>query len=125
MKIHVEGSEDRALVAKFLEAGQGHLFDDWDDLHSRERKDLLEDLTRVDLGFLQQLINDHLNADPDSTPIATPTPPPMIDLDDPSREQATQRGIEALAGGEVGILLLAGGVGTRLGHAGPKGSFPL
>ena len=57
MKIHVEGSEDRALVAKFLEAGQGHLFDDWDDLNSRERKDLLEDLTRVDLGFLQQLIN--------------------------------------------------------------------
>ena len=125
MKIHVEGSEDRALVAKFLEAGQGHLFDDWDALNSGERKGLLEDLTRVDLSFLQQLINDHLNADPDSTPIATPTPPPMIDLDDPSREQAKKLGMVSLASGEVGILLLAGGVGTRLGHAGPKGSFPL
>ncbi len=125
MKIHVEGSEDRALVAKFLEAGQGHLFDDWDALNSGERKGLLDDLTRVDLSFIQQLINDHLNADPDSTPIATPTPPPMIDLDDPSREQAKKLGMESLASGEVGILLLAGGVGTRLGHAGPKGSFPL
>ncbi len=35
------------------------------------------------------------------------------------------RGKEALARGEVGCLILAGGDGTRLGYAGPKGTFPI
>lgn len=125
MRIHVEGAEDRTLVAKFLEADQGHLFDDWDALDSAGKRMLLDDLARIDLGFLQQLVSDHLTSDPESPPIATPTPPPMIGLDDPGRDQAKKVGLEALSRGEVGIMLLAGGVGTRLGHSGPKGSFPL
>ncbi|OUU22625.1 MAG: hypothetical protein CBC13_07520 [Planctomycetia bacterium TMED53] len=125
MKIHVEAAEDQALVAKFLEADQGHLFDDWETLDSLQKRRLLDDLNRIDLGFLQQLIRDHLGSDPDHPPIATPAPPPMIELGDPARSLATQEGLSALSKGEIGVLLLAGGVGTRLGHAGPKGSYPL
>lgn len=36
-----------------------------------------------------------------------------------------QRGIQALTQGEVGCLIVAGGEGTRLGYAGPKGMFPI
>ena len=125
MRIHVEGAEDQTLVAKFLEADQGHLFDDWEDLDSTGRRKLLDDLSRIDLGFLQQLVSDHLTSDPESLPVATPSPPPMIPLGDPGREEAKSLGLEALSRGEVGVMLLAGGVGTRLGHAGPKGSYPL
>ena len=33
-------------------------------------------------------------------------------------------GADALAAGEVGVILVAGGSGTRLGFEGPKGTFP-
>ncbi len=34
-------------------------------------------------------------------------------------------GADALAAGEVGVILVAGGSGTRLGFEGPKGTFPI
>ena len=36
-----------------------------------------------------------------------------------------ERGDEALAAGQVGVVLVAGGQGTRLGFDQPKGMFPI
>jgi UDP-N-acetylglucosamine/UDP-N-acetylgalactosamine diphosphorylase len=36
-----------------------------------------------------------------------------------------QKGIEAIVQGKVGLITVAGGQGTRLGHPGPKGTFPI
>lgn len=56
-------------------------------------------------------------------------PPPAIRLDDPaplvSRGEAVARGAEALARGQVAVILVAGGEGTRLGFPHPKGMYPL
>jgi UDP-N-acetylglucosamine/UDP-N-acetylgalactosamine diphosphorylase len=41
------------------------------------------------------------------------------------RERARIRGETLLADGAVGVLVVAGGQGTRLGFPGPKGAFPL
>jgi UDP-N-acetylglucosamine/UDP-N-acetylgalactosamine diphosphorylase len=41
------------------------------------------------------------------------------------REAAREAGRALLAEGRVAALVVAGGQGTRLGHAGPKGTFPL
>ncbi|MDE0960159.1 MAG: UTP--glucose-1-phosphate uridylyltransferase [Planctomycetota bacterium] len=123
--IQVEDPTDQAMVAKIHEAGQEHLFDDWDQLDSATRHSLLEDLHRIDLGFIQQLIRDHLDASASEAPIAAPTPPDWIPLSDPRHSAARQRGLEALQRGEVAVMMVAGGVGTRLGHPGPKGSFPI
>lgn len=123
--IQLEDPSDQAVVAKFFEADQGHLFDDWEQLDSLARRHLLADMHRINLRFLQQLIRDHLDSDAAEAPIAAPTPPDWIPLTDPGRETATEIGLQALRQGEVAVLLVAGGVGTRLGHAGPKGSYPL
>ncbi|MEE2857501.1 MAG: UTP--glucose-1-phosphate uridylyltransferase [Planctomycetota bacterium] len=123
--IQLEDPSDQAVVAKFYEADQGHLFDDWERLDSTDRRHLLADLRRIDLRFLQQLIRDHLDSDASEAPIAAPSPPDWIPLTDPSRESATELGLQALRRGEIAVLMVAGGVGTRLGHAGPKGSYPL
>jgi UDP-N-acetylglucosamine/UDP-N-acetylgalactosamine diphosphorylase len=42
-----------------------------------------------------------------------------------SAADARKRGIEALAGGKIGVLLVAGGQGSRLGFDHPKGLFPI
>ena len=39
--------------------------------------------------------------------------------------RASGIGADALAAGEVGVILVAGGSGTRLGFEGPKGTFPI
>ena len=123
--IRVEDPADQAVVAKFYEADQQHLFADWEQLESSQRRTLLADLHRIDLGFLQQLIHDHLDSDAAQAPIAAPDPPRWITLGDPIRSGVQQQGLEALGRGEVAVLMVAGGVGTRLGHPGPKGAYPL
>lgn len=56
-------------------------------------------------------------------------PPPAIRLGLPdssyTTEDARRAGEEALRRGEVGMLLVAGGQGTRLGFDLPKGMFPI
>lgn len=37
----------------------------------------------------------------------------------------SDRGVDALKNGKVAVILLAGGVGSRLGWKGPKGTFPI
>ncbi len=50
---------------------------------------------------------------------------PQTDGERVARRQAAEIGEAALAAGEVGVILVAGGSGTRLGFDGPKGTFPI
>ena len=49
---------------------------------------------------------------------------PQTDGERVVRRRAGGIGADALAAGEVGVILVAGGSGTRLGFEGPKGTFP-
>ena len=50
---------------------------------------------------------------------------PQTDGERVARRRAAEVGADALAAGEVGVILVAGGAGTRLGFDGPKGTFPI
>src|SRR6202043_2152579 len=50
---------------------------------------------------------------------------PQTDGERMLRLRSSGVGVDALAAGEVGVILVAGGSGTRLGFEGPKGTFPI
>ena len=50
---------------------------------------------------------------------------PRTDRERVASRQATELGEQMLAAGEVGVIIVAGGQGTRLGFDGPKGTYPI
>jgi UDP-N-acetylglucosamine/UDP-N-acetylgalactosamine diphosphorylase len=120
---------DKALRAAFCEAEQGHIFRFFDDLSADEQATLLAQLQSIDLKRVRKLIEKHLAAGgPPAAPVLAPAPViPVATSDAERRDEAKSRkaGEEALKGGHVAVLVVAGGQATRLGYDAPKGTFPI
>jgi UDP-N-acetylglucosamine/UDP-N-acetylgalactosamine diphosphorylase len=117
---------------------QEHLVAFWDQLTSPERRDLARQILAIDFETLRKLREQY---GPGALPSDTPTEsawaelaqraesPPAVRLDGSglpcSFEDARNLGAKALHDGAVGMILVAGGLGTRLGFDQPKGMFPL
>jgi UDP-N-acetylglucosamine/UDP-N-acetylgalactosamine diphosphorylase len=116
------------LAARLEPCGQQHLLRFWDKLDAAGRQRLAEQITAIDLDEITRLYRGQHEA-PDWAALARRSqPPPAIRLVDrvgPSADEARRRGREALAAGEIGVLLTAGGQGSRLGFAHPKGMYPI
>lgn len=108
--------------------GQAHVFQFWDTLDPGERAFLLDELEHIDFRLVERLIHEWvLNVPPPERferiePI--PLIPKVVD-DRADAVEAREAGEEALRNGWVGLFLVAGGQGTRLGFDGPKGSYPI
>lgn len=102
---------------------QEHVLSGWDRLDARQRQGLVDQLDRLDLREIAALYAKREQAADIPTagrlkPIPTETAATI--------DAATVRlGHEALARGELAVLLVAGGQGTRLGFDKPKGVFPI
>jgi UDP-N-acetylglucosamine pyrophosphorylase len=118
---------DCQLVEAFEAAGQGHVFRFLDSLDARRRQALLDQARRVDLEEMARLI-----AATGKAAAPRPIGPPGNELirhelsDDYRRlrRAARERGMAALEEGRVAVVVAAGGQGTRLGSAAPKGMWP-
>ena len=121
------------LVARLRPAGQEHLLAFWDRLNANQRQNLAGEIAEIDFGLLKKLRSQRSeSAAGDKADFAAlaarAESPPAIRLDGQgpfSREQAIDRGEAALRAGEVGMILVAGGLGTRLGFDKPKGMFEI
>ncbi len=105
------------------EFGQEHVLAWWDRLDDPGRDALLAQLRALDLARLEQLYEgrDRTFEIPSPKRIA---PAAVVRLgSDPS--DARRRGENALRRGEVAVLLVAGGQGSRLGFDHPKGMYPI
>jgi len=116
-----------ALARRLVTFGQEHLLRYWDELSLVEQADLNAEIDAIDFAELAELF-----AHPSSTSDAAArarraAPPPAFRLHDTAagRAAASERGAAALSAGEVGVVLVAGGQGTRLGFDKPKGMYPI
>ena len=119
-----------ALRAKYEQAGQGHVFTYWDKLSDSERAELTAQLERIDPAQMNAIVRKALEADAaarEAKEVKIEPPPAdsfVSTVDDAARaEQLRSRGLAAVGAGQVGVLLLAGGQGTRLGSSAPKGCY--
>jgi UDP-N-acetylglucosamine/UDP-N-acetylgalactosamine diphosphorylase len=108
---------------RLAEHGQTHVLKWWDRLTDTERSKLLAQLQGLDLDLLHRLYEqcDRGFPLPSSKEIA-PVPVIRYSPGDPSAQRS---GEEALRRGEVAVLLVAGGQGSRLGFDHAKGMFPI
>ena len=116
-------------IENAFKSGQSHLFRWWNEITDAEKKRLLEQTAGIDFQFVQKLFNDNqqktkntLQGDlvpPQIIPIPKTTPELAL------AQRARQIGEASLRRGEIAILTVAGGHGTRLGSNGPKGTLPI
>jgi UDP-N-acetylglucosamine/UDP-N-acetylgalactosamine diphosphorylase len=100
----------------------------WDQLSTAGRRALLEQLEGIDLGLLRRLCSGKDLAGTDA-PCGERTSAPVVRLGEEaefaSRAEGVAIGRKLLEEGKAGVLLVAGGQGSRLGFEGPKGCFPI
>src|SRR5262245_45350260 len=108
---------------KLQDHEQTHLLHGWEQLPQSARNGFLDELRNLDLAFLKR---EHAKAGHKARI------PPLESIDFMSKPDSRQDtaqvrrlGEQALARGEVGVILVAGGRGSRLGFDKPKGMFPI
>lgn len=129
-KVRLTATYDQ-LLARLKPLGQEHLLRFWPQLDASGRQRLAAELAALDFGFLakyqSQLAEE--GAEASSARAARASAPPAIEAGVGSSRcttaQARERGEAALRAGEVGMVLVAGGQGSRLGFEHPKGLFPI
>lgn len=114
-----------AAVRRLLEArGQAHLLPVFESIDPAKADVFAAEIAAVDFDLLERLVREAKA--PPAPPPGAPEPPTVVRKGADAADDAACRAIgeELLRGGKVAALVVAGGQGSRLGHAGPKGTFP-
>ncbi|MGB0742999.1 MAG: UTP--glucose-1-phosphate uridylyltransferase [Opitutales bacterium] len=120
-----------SLIHEFNEAGQGQVFQFFDELNQAGKEKLISQAKTIDLVETSALVQEHvLGGAHAALDLDGLEPAPYIALpehggDASAWQQAFQAGAEAIRSGRVAAFTVAGGQGTRLGYDGPKGTYPV
>ena len=126
----VAGSRTNAsLPATLQEYQQDHLLRWWPLLAPAQQSALGRQLAAVNFNLIQELFQ--TSQQPPIRPnLGAIRQAPVLELPQAFeewelRERAATRGEAALRAGQVAVVLVAGGQGTRLGFDGPKGTYSI
>src|SRR5262245_38073468 len=121
-------SQRLAVIRRRLAAhGQEHLLAFHDRLAGPGQDHLLDQVEEIDFAVLGPLIERNVAGGAEERPPAGLEPAPYYRHDPGSpRDSARYRrsGNDLLRAGKIAAFCVAGGQATRLGWAGPKGTFP-
>jgi len=115
-------------LGRFRDYGQDRVFRFWDRLDERQRQNLLDQATAVDLAALErahEMAGGRASSRPPKLEAVPVVRLPAHGGDSVAADRASERGSQALAEGRVAALVVAGGQATRLGFDGPKGAYPV
>ena len=109
--------------------GQSHLLQFWEALSDNQQSQLADQIRAIDFELLNSLATgDHAEQDWDSLAAKADLPTAITCEQMKSGEEseaAIKAGEQAIADGQVAMILVAGGQGSRLGFEHPKGMFPI
>lgn len=105
---------------KLEKYGQTHLLKYYDELEKSERESLLQQIEKTDFSVVESMEE---QADLKKRGAITPIVSMQTDEIEKNKERFKALGTEALRNRKVGAVLLAGGMGTRLGTEDPKGLY--
>ena len=117
--------EAKRLLAK---QGQEHLLGHWAKLTAAERKALLSQIEGMDFKAVARcaaVLRAQRDGAAPAAKTGVPTAPKVAQLKGAARARAVAAGEKELRAGHVGVLLVAGGQGSRLGYDGPKGAYSI
>ena len=108
------------VKAKLVKYGQEQVLKYYDELNEKEKDELLSQIEATDMEIL-----DACNHKEDLVKRGVIEPLAAMELSEieANKERFTDIGLEAIRSGKVGAVLLAGGMGTRLGSDNPKGMY--
>ncbi len=105
---------------KLQEYGQEHVLQYFDELSEAEKNELLTQIEETDFSVVESCKHkEALSQKGKITPLKAMELPEITE----NRDRFYDLGIQAIKEGKVGAVLLAGGMGTRLGSNDPKGMY--
>ena len=124
--------ELQSLQDKYRQNDQDHVFSFYQELDTADKARLYEQCSSIDPAHINDITQKALNPpkandDGSSTAKLEPLPESAVASILDSRHEDLQsfydKGLDLVAEGQVAVVLMAGGQGTRLGSSDPKGCF--
>jgi len=106
-------------IEKLTKYKQNHLLNFENELTEQEKYILHKQIENLDFSYLNELNKNKTQSNVEITPIKGLS---IAEIEN-NKEEFEKIGLQVLNRQEVGVLLLAGGMGTRLGYDHPKGMF--
>lgn len=106
---------------KLEKYGQLHVLKYYDELTEDKKNTLLGQIAELDFSILKYCKENTTNQKGAIAPLAAMQLPEI----EKSKEKYTEIGLEEIRKGRVAAVLLAGGMGTRLGSENPKGMYDI
>jgi len=127
-----DANDVKILREKYQKADQGHVFKFYDELDTEGKAKLYAQLNDFDPDRINGLADKALhpsNTDDDKKPAIEPLPAEvsesLLEADKSKVDRYYTSGLQLIAENKVGVVLMAGGQGTRLGSSDPKGCFDI
>lgn len=109
-----------SALSKLEKYGQQHILKFYNELSELQKKELLEQIEETDFDIIEASRRETKIA---TKGVITPLSAMQLDEIEKRRDEFYKIGMDAIKRGQVGAVLLAGGMGTRLGSDNPKGMY--
>ena len=108
----------RQAEQKLADWNQSHVLQYFEDLTEAQQGDLLRQIEETDFSVLNRI-----HDEPESRGVFSPLASMELDEIAARKDELYDAGIKTIQEGKTAALLLAGGMGTRLGSSHPKGMY--